>query len=70
MEDKLLQVASNFFGEKITIDAKLGDIEKWDSLGHINFFMAIEEAFDIKVSPDEIIKTTSIKDILDLLKSK
>jgi acyl carrier protein len=70
MEDKIINIASELFGEEVTKDTKIGDIESWDSLGQINLFMAIESELDIKVSPDEIIENDSIAKIIDLLKNK
>ena len=68
--DKLLEVAKKFFNSDVLETSKLGDFENWDSLGHINFFMAIEEEFKVKFEPDEIMQNTTIKDIFELLKSK
>jgi len=70
MIEKVLKIANNFFGTNVSQDMKIGDIENWDSLGHINFFMALEEEFKIKFSPDEVIENDSIEKIIKLINTK
>jgi acyl carrier protein len=67
--EKLLDIAKNILNYEVNESSKLGE-KNWDSLAHINFFMAIEEAFNIKFTPEEIMNTTTIKDILNLIESK
>tara|TARA_B100000575_G_scaffold294609_1_gene312096 strand:+ start:4411 stop:4638 length:228 start_codon:yes stop_codon:yes gene_type:complete len=38
------------------------DILAWDSLGHINIITAIEEEFDLDISPEQIDELQSIAD--------
>ena len=45
-------------------------IEAWDSLGHINIITAIEEDFDIEITPEEISEIATVADIKTLLSSK
>ena len=66
---KLLNLARNVLNYEVNENSRLGE-ESWDSLAHINLFMAIEEEFNIKFTPEEIMKTTTIKDILNLKESK
>ena len=54
----------------INDDSGPESIEVWDSLGHINIITAIEEDFDIELSPEEIIEITSVRDIKKLLTNK
>jgi len=71
MEEKVLQIAQELFNnENITNESKIGDFEQWDSLGQINFFMAIESELSVSCSPDEVIESDSIKKIVELLNSK
>lgn len=70
MKEKVLQIASDVFSTPIKEDDKIGSCDNWDSLGQLNLFMALESAFSIKFSPDEIINTDSIKAIIELIKSK
>jgi acyl carrier protein len=47
-----------------------GSIEAWDSLGHLKFFLSIENHFNVKFSTDEIIHSTSLTEIIDRVKQK
>jgi acyl carrier protein len=69
MENKIIKLVASMFKFEANINSKIGD-GMWDSLGQLNLFMALEDEFDIKFEPDEIIKTTSVKDIVKLLESK
>jgi len=68
MEEKIIQIATDLFQEQVTTTTKMGDIEKWDSLGHINLFMGIESELGIHCELDEIIQSDSIKKIIVLVK--
>ncbi len=46
------------------------DIDSWDSLGHVNIITAIEEEYDIEITPEEIQNIRTIGDIKVLLASK
>ena len=70
MKEKVIRTAKSVFNEQVTGSSRMGDFPKWDSLGHINFFMAIEMAFDMEFSPDDIEKSTSIDKIVSLLTEK
>ncbi|HTH97515.1 MAG TPA: acyl carrier protein [Stellaceae bacterium] len=41
----------------------LGSFPQWDSLGHFNFLMAVEEEFDTRFSLEEISELKSLDDI-------
>ena len=47
-----------------------GDIDNWDSLGHLMFVLKIEEELKIKFSMQEIQEMTDFKSILELINSK
>ena len=64
MREKILSIAIELFGEKVTIDTKIGDFEKWDSLGQINLFMAIESELNLKFDLEDVIESNSIKKII------
>jgi len=52
-----------------TIEPKLGigDIEAWDSMGHLTLMMAIEEEFSVKFSTKQISQPKTIMDICQIL---
>jgi len=69
MKKKIISIASELFGQNVTIETKIGDIEKWDSLGQINLFMAIESELNLSFDPEDVVESTSIEKIITLIKN-
>ena len=46
------------------------ELPAWDSLGHIRLIGALEEAFDVTFTIEDIETMTSVARILDLVTSK
>jgi|TARA_B100000809_G_C14639770_1_gene351788 acyl carrier protein len=51
-------------------DLKLGDVKKWDSLGHFNLIFAVERAFGVRFESDEIPELQSLAAIKECLQKK
>ena len=68
--NKQLQIIlkKNFSKVKIPKKKKLkaGDFEEWDSLGHLNFLLAVERHFKIKFSMEQM---TELKDFDEISQS-
>jgi acyl carrier protein len=45
-------------------------IENWDSFGHIQLVLAIEEATGVQFSAEEIDSIRLIRDLIDLIRHK
>jgi acyl carrier protein len=54
----------------ITRELSAKDIEKWDSLRHIQLISEVEAAFCIKFKLREIMSMSNVGDLLDLISSK
>ena len=70
---KLKDIIREVFPEyksEIVPDVKQEDIEEWDSLGHLNLFMAVEQIFNISFSMEEVTDINSIHDIIEFIKNK
>jgi acyl carrier protein len=52
--------------EEMTAD----DVEDWDSANHMRFMVAIEEAFHIELSGNEVNAPENIGEVIDLIASK
>jgi acyl carrier protein len=66
-------IASDVFAtpkEKITIDSSPESIETWDSTQHLTFVLALEEAFGIQLSPEEIEQIHTVGDAAQLVESR
>lgn len=47
-----------------------GQLEGWDSLGHVQIVSALEAAYGISIGMDEVLSLESVRDIKSLLKGK
>lgn len=70
MEEKILNIVKNVFGDEITISSKAGEPDNWDSLGQLTLFMMLESELGMKFTPEEIIENNSIKSIVSLVEYK
>jgi acyl carrier protein len=52
---------------EITPDLAFGDLPAWDSMGHMEVMMRLEEQFGIEVSADTIASLTSVAAICSYL---
>jgi acyl carrier protein len=71
--DRVRTIASDVFGVpllKITPDSAPQNIEPWDSVQHLNFVLAIEEAFQLQLSPEETDRMSSIGQAVQVLEEK
>jgi acyl carrier protein len=69
MKKKIINIASDLFGQEVTDETKIGDVQKWDSLGQINLFMAIESELNLSFDPEDVIENNSIKKIITLIEN-
>jgi acyl carrier protein len=73
MEERIKKVMSNVFDidiAAITENASPDNIEKWDSLKHINLIVALEEEFGFEFNDEEISDLLNYQLILDVVKTK
>jgi acyl carrier protein len=71
--DQVRNIASDIFGipaEKITAASSPQTVESWDSIQHLNLVLALEEKFNLQLSPEEIEDLKSIGDAAKLIESK
>jgi acyl carrier protein len=54
--------------KQITETTKDKDIASWDSLGHVNLMMTLEQTFNVYLDVEDFPKLTSVPAILDYLK--
>jgi acyl carrier protein len=73
MEEKIKNVMAAVFEvqpSQVDDNASPDTIDKWDSLGHMNLIVALEEEFGTTFSDDEIPEMLNFKIIQSTLKSK
>jgi len=53
---------------RVTEDDSVQTIEQWDSLGHLNILIALDQKFSSQVGKiTELAKATSVRKIVDIL---
>lgn len=61
-----LQVPASSIG----LQTKAADLPAWDSLGHVNLMMSVEQTFDIQLDVEDFPTLTSVPAILEFLTAR
>lgn len=72
-ENLLTEICREIFEvESITVEpqSKIREIENWSSFGHIQFMIAVEEAFSIEFSTDEVQNVEMFGELGELIRAK
>ena len=70
IENDIMQVMSQVFVvplEKITPDASVQTMAKWDSLRHMQLMVALEHKFEIQLTDEEVVALKSFAQIRDAI---
>ncbi len=54
--------------QEITPETAFGDLLAWDSMGHMEIMLALEEHFGLEIDADTIASLTSVPQIVTHLK--
>jgi len=52
---------------EITDQTRRGELERWDSLGHLVLLESLREEFRIEIEPEQALEMETIKDIKHLV---
>lgn len=71
MDQKIETVVKDVF--KLNADSDLssigpGAIPQWDSLGHVALLSAVEEAFGIQLTPEDVADVESLDSLKEVVK--
>ena len=53
--------------EMVTADLTFGDLPQWDSLGHMEIMVRLEEKFGVEVNAETIAQLISIPEIVQYI---
>lgn len=71
IKDKIIEmVKEELLTDEIDINADLSADYQIDSIGLIEFIMALEDEFNIEIADEELQELRSTKDVIDLVESK
>jgi acyl carrier protein len=71
--DQVRTIASDLFAispDKINPGSSPENIESWDSVQHLNLVLALEEKFNLQLSPEEIEQMKTIADVTKVVEGK
>lgn len=51
-------------------DTTADDVEEWDSLSHVQLIVAIEKAFSIKFTSNEILSWSNVGQLVDSIENR
>lgn len=77
MEEKIYEILNEIFRDifddeeiVVTPETNSDSIEDWDSLEHINLVVAIEKAFQMKFSMDEVTGMKDVGEMVEIIKQR
>ena len=53
----------------LTPQSQASDVEGWDSLAHVRIMIALEQAFGVRFTTNQITSTENVGQLLDMLQS-
>ena len=56
----LLVEALHITEEQVTPDLAFGDLPQWDSMGHMEVMMLLEQHYEVEINADTIAALTSV----------
>ncbi|MCH7751649.1 MAG: acyl carrier protein [Planctomycetes bacterium] len=72
LDDVRQTVAEVFFvdAQQVSADSSPESISAWDSMGHLNLVLAMEQKFGMTFDPDQIPQLTSVQAIAEAVAAK
>ena len=55
--------------EEVTAETKQADLDGWDSVGHLNLMLMIEDTFGVQLDVPDMEKLTSVPALVEFLGS-
>ncbi|RAP37466.1 hypothetical protein B1207_04645 [Legionella quinlivanii] len=73
MNNRLVSVLANVFGlrnDQIVVELTKENLGSWDSLKQMDLIVSLEREFNLELELPDIVKMTSVKNIIDVLTDK
>tara|TARA_B100000749_G_C18244465_1_gene389728 strand:+ start:353 stop:580 length:228 start_codon:yes stop_codon:yes gene_type:complete len=73
MDDKIRKIMSEVFSvpvESISEESSRQNLESWNSLNHLQMVFALEDEFQITLSPSEATRIIDFQSVKELLNNK
>ena len=56
--------------DELNEDTAIGDLNAWDSIHHLKIIAAIENKYNFRFSPEAMIETEDVGDLVSLVKER
>lgn len=66
----LLAVILDIDREALTLESSPDTLEEWDSIKHMDIILALEEEFGIQFRDEEIVKISSVSELMQSIIAK
>lgn len=69
--NRLYTVFSKVFGKEVTFfseESSPDTVENWDSMNHLNLVVALEEEFQLSITPEDVMDMKSVGLVREILK--
>lgn len=66
LAERVCQIVATIFDvplEQVTPGTAHGDLERWDSMGHLVLVLELEQEFGIQIPPEQVPDLTSVSEI-------
>lgn len=70
MNDLIALAHQQFPQASVNAQSALGSFPEWDSLGHFNLLLLVEQHYAMRFEPQELAELKSLADIQQALQSK
>jgi acyl carrier protein len=73
VDTQVRQIAADIFNlplSRVTGQTSAESVENWDSLQHLNFVLALEAAFGLRLEPEEVESIRTVGAAVDLVCGK
>jgi len=71
--DEVRQTVADVFlidAQEVTSESSPDSIPAWDSLGHLNLVLALEQKFGLTFEPEQVPQLTSVQTIAEAVEAK
>ena len=73
LDERIQEIARDVFGDDelvLTDSTKPGEVSGWDSFGHVNFMLSVENEFEVEFSEDEFVRFEDVGGLKQILADK
>lgn len=70
LEDRVRHIVATIFdvpSQDVTPRTARGELERWDSMGHLVLVLELEQEFGVQLLPEQVQRLNSVAEIAEIL---